>query len=90
MKTHKIKFLRSVIRDTNGAFFGITFTKKNGEQRHMCARIRVTAPLKGGKNNVAHINKYFTVYDVNKKDYRNVNLEEVSRFQFGNQRIIFS
>jgi hypothetical protein len=64
-----------LIRSTNGKF-QVQFIKKNGESRTMNARLGVSINLKGGKNKVqAKDRPYLTVYDLDKKEYRTVNLD---------------
>lgn len=78
MKQIKRAELRDLLLDTNGKMFSVKFIKKNGEDRHMVCRLNVTKHLKGGDQgyNPAEFN-LLTVWEanVNKWDYRNINLE---------------
>ena len=71
------------IRGTNGKFFSVIFTKKNGEVRHMVARTGVKSYLRGGSNRVSHLPHLMTVFDVQKLEYRNINLNTVSKIKCG-------
>lgn len=74
---YKRKVLRAAMEDTQGKFFTVKFTKKNGEERTMNARLGVKAPLKGGSNTTEHLDQYVTVYEGSKRNYRNVNLDTI-------------
>lgn len=80
---NKINLVREAIKETKGCIFSVDFIKKDKTLRNMQARIDVTAPLKGGVNTTAHIDKYYTVYDMKIQQYRNVNLEAVKRLKCG-------
>ena len=82
-QTLNSKAIKTLISLNEGKVFGVTFTKKDGTQRSMNARLGVTAPLKGGENNVAHIPKYLTAYDMQKGNYRNINTETVTELRMG-------
>ena len=74
-KLSKVKAI-SLINNTKGKFFTAEFIKKDGTPRKMVARTGVTKHLKGGKNNVVKdSNSYVSVYDVQKKGYRVINLD---------------
>jgi hypothetical protein len=74
---------RKQIEKTNGKFFRVVFTKKNGERRHMVARTGVKSYLRGGSSRVSHLPHLMTVFDVQKLEYRNINLDTVSDFKCG-------
>jgi len=67
-------------KELKGKFFTVVFTKKNGKLRKMNARLGVTKHLKGGSKsfNDADFN-YLTVFDLQKKAYRTVNLNTVKK-----------
>ena len=67
--------VRSMIDSTNGHVFGASFVKKSGEVRTMNCRIGVTSKLRGGKSTTAHKQNLVTVYDMNAKDYRCINID---------------
>ena len=66
----------SIIDNSNGRFFSVTFVKKDGSIRQMNARTGVTKYLKGGTCNVDQ-DKFFTVYDMQAKGYRSINKESI-------------
>lgn len=69
--------IRNAIRKTNGRFFSVRFIKANGESRKMVARLGVKRYLKGGESTTAHKDNLITVFDVQKREYRNINLTTV-------------
>ena len=67
---------------SNGKMFGVTFIKKDGSTRDMNCRLNVKKHLRGGGyNTVAHIPEYLTVYSMDAKGYRNVNLSTVKEIR---------
>lgn len=74
-----------LIRDTKGKFFTVTFTKKDGTTRVMNARLGVKAYLKGGELPYNPGAKgLIPVYDMQKRDYRMVNINTISNLKIGN------
>lgn len=77
MKVNRVN-LKSIIGETNGKFFTVVFTKKDGTERKMNCRLGVKSELKGGKNKVEAIDRpYLTVFDMHEHAYRTVNLSTV-------------
>lgn len=73
-KVSKTK-VESLIKSTNGRYFGATFIKKDGTKRVVNARLGVTKFLKGGVNKVVKAsNDYVTVFDRHKGQYITVNM----------------
>ena len=72
--------IKERIKETNGKFFSVTFTKKDGTTREMNCRLGVTKHLKGGTSNTAHKANLVTVYDLQAEGYRCINLDTVSAF----------
>lgn len=70
--------IRDLILSSNGKIFSVTFTKKDGSERHMVARLGVKSPLKGGDSTTAHLDYLITAFDMQKKAYRCINLSTVS------------
>jgi len=65
-------------------FVTVQFRKKNGEWRTMNGRFKVTKHLRGGTNKVvADWNAYKTIYDVQAKGYRTINLDTVTAVRAG-------
>lgn len=67
----------NLIKSTKGRIFTVTFIKANGELRTMNCRLGVTGHLRGGKSTTAHKSHLVTVYDMQAKGYRCVNLDTV-------------
>ena len=61
-----------VIRASNGQFFTVVFTKKDGTVRTLNGRIGVRKNLKN-TGTVRASDDYITVYDVHAGGYRSVN-----------------
>lgn len=79
---NKREMLRSLIKSTNGMFFSINFTKKNGEQRTLTVRDGVEShkvfPKGVGSNNQEHCSNLITLFDVQAGHYKSVNLDTVT------------
>ncbi len=69
--------LRNKIHSTNGKIFSTRFVKKDGSERKMVCRLGVKKHLKGGDSTTAHKQNLVTVFDLQKKAYRCINLETV-------------
>lgn len=83
--SNQVQTLRNQIEQTKGRFFTVKFVKKDGTIRTMLARTGVKKGLVGGVSGTAHIPKYFTVYDVNVRQYRNINTETMLSLKCGNK-----
>lgn len=58
--------------------FGVTFIKKNGDVRNMNCMLGVTKHLRGGEQSYDPAeHNLLTVFDVQKKDYRNINFAQL-------------
>lgn len=69
-----------LIQQTNGRIFGVGFTKKDGSHRDMVCRFGVTSHLKGGEQSYDPAEyDLVTVFDVQKKGYRMINKETITR-----------
>jgi hypothetical protein len=81
VETIKRSKVEAFLRDLKGAMFGIDYIKQNEEPRSLTGRLDV-APLKGGKNKVEALSRsYLTVFDVEARDYRTVNLDTATRIR---------
>lgn len=69
--------LGTMICETKGKIFRVTFVKKDGAIRDMVARVGVQGqdPLKTG--HAGPRNSYLNVYDMKKKGFRTINLDTV-------------
>jgi len=78
-----------IINLVGNKFFTISFVKKDGTLRKMNARLGVTKHLKGGKKsyNPDDFN-YLTVYDLQKKGYRTINLSTIKKVK-ANKEIMY-
>lgn len=74
----KANMVWRLIQKANGKFFSVTFEKKDGTLRKMVCRTGVKKHLKGGelKHNPAELG-HLVVFDVQKKEYRTINLNTV-------------
>jgi hypothetical protein len=72
---------KEIIEQTKGRFMTIKFVKKDATIRTMNCRLGVKKYLHGGKSNVDQ-NDYVTVYDLNAKGYRSVNLSTVQEIHY--------
>jgi hypothetical protein len=74
-----------LIKDTKGKFFTVTFTKKDGTERVMNARLGVKAYLKGGTLPYNPNDKgLIPVFDMKKGEYRMINANTISKLKIGN------
>lgn len=74
------------IRSTNGAIFGVEFTKKDGSLRKMTARTGVKSHLRGGESNTRHCPHLVTVFDTRIRQYRHINVDTVKTITMFGQR----
>jgi len=73
--------LASIVENSNGKIFRVSFVKKDGSVRHLIGRLGVTKCLKGGKKTVSE-DQYLTVYDLQKQGYRSVNKDSIIEVAF--------
>lgn len=68
------------IRQTDGKFFSVRFTKRTtGEPRHMTARLGVKKHLAGGEPAYNFDNKgLIPVYDIHAPGYRSIPIEGIT------------
>jgi hypothetical protein len=79
--------LYNILLNTKGKIFRATFIKRStGEVRHLVGRLGVTQYLKGGTMSYNPKDKgLLTVYDIQKKGYRMINIEGLQEVSFGGQ-----
>jgi hypothetical protein len=76
---------KQLIKDTKGKFFIATFTKKDGTERVMNARLGVKAYLKGGDLPYNPDEKgLIPVYDMKNSGYRMININTIKKLKIGN------
>lgn len=77
------------IKDTRGAFFTVTFIKKDGTTRVMNARFGVKKYLRGGELPYDPIAKgLLPVFDVKENGYRMINTKTIISARIGNEEYI--
>lgn len=69
------KEIKNLVGNT---IFSATFTKRDGSIRKMLCRLGVTKHLKGGQKKYDHEN-LLTVFSLDKKAYRTVNLDTLTQ-----------
>jgi hypothetical protein len=75
---------KRLIKDTKGKIFTATFTKKDGTERVMNARLGVKKYLKGGSLAYdAESKGLIPVYDMQLKGYRTINVNTISKLKIG-------
>lgn len=75
-----------IIEEVNdGNIFSVDFVKKSGELRHMVCRKQVKKHLKGGtlKYNPKE-KRLVCVFDMQKKDYRMIQLDKIKKIKIHN------
>ena len=83
MTTITSETAKQIIHDTNGKIFGVSFTKKDGSNREMTARLGVKKHLKGGERvyNPEDYNMLF-VFDTHKEGYRTIPFDRLLEVRF--------
>lgn len=76
-----------MIEQSNGRFFTVCFTKKDGSERVLNGRLGVTYALKGGECTLDR-SKFLIVYDMAKKSYRAVNRDSIQWVNFDGVRFV--
>ena len=82
---------KKLIKSTNGKIFHVDFTKKDGTNRCMIARLGVVTHLKGGTKRFKD-EKYnlITVFDMTKKAYRSLHLHRVNSLKINGKLYEFN
>lgn len=74
-KTLNAQEAANMIRESNGKFMTVTFTKRStGENRIMNCRTGVKKGVKGTGKRKAKKDGLITVYDMSKKGFRTINI----------------
>jgi len=82
------KNLKQFVDSTNGKIFSVQFRKRDGSMREMTCRTKVTKYLKGGESTVADKEHLATVYDVQAKGYRCINLDTVTKVKYAGEEYV--
>ncbi|MNE01351.1 hypothetical protein D3C80_937880 [compost metagenome] len=82
-----------MMRENGQKWLGVTFVKKDGSERTMTCHVRKVEGHQG-HNNAEHFEKYVTVVLAEKDDkgnpqFRNVNVETITRLAIGGRVIEF-
>lgn len=87
VKTKRIGKIKAaeLINDSKGRIFTATFIKKNGEERVMNCRKGVQKGVKGtGKSNTQSLG-IISVYDMQEKGFKKLNLQEVTALKINKE-----
>jgi hypothetical protein len=77
---------KKLILENRSSIFSVLFTKKDGSTRSMNARLNVKSKLKGGKLRYAPSDfNYIIAYDMNKNNYRTINVNTLERLKLNKQ-----
>lgn len=80
--------MQQVLRLTSdGRIFSVKFIKRDGSERFMVCRRGVRRYLTGGSPRKSH-RHLLTVYDLEKQDYRSVNLNTLLELNAGGKRFV--
>ena len=80
--------VEQIIKDSNGGFFTVVFTKLDGSERTLNGRLGVKKYVKNTGRGNNRTEKYITIYDVKANGYRFVNKETVKEIR--TRCIVFS
>jgi hypothetical protein len=82
--------IRNIISTAGNHIFSVKFVKKDGSIRDLTCRFGVHTPLKGGgESTTSHKNNLMTVWDVQARGYRCVNLDTVISAKIDGVEIVF-
>ncbi len=85
-KVHSTK-LSNLIYSKKNKIFSCVFIKKDGSVRNMNCRVGVKKGIKGtGKSRSNNYNSYLTVFDMNKGNYRMINLTTMLIINIGGKQ----
>jgi len=79
--------LKSILMNTKGKLFSVSFIKKNGELRNMVARLDVKSRAKNPNKKSTVEQKhlpYVLVFDFHKDSYKTVNYNTIQNIKFQN------
>lgn len=81
------ELMRTVIKDLAGnSIFSVDFTKKDGSARTMTCRLGVKSHLRGGELPFCPVEKgVLPVFDMQKGEYRMINLSTVTEIRANGQ-----
>jgi len=76
---------KSVIEGFGNKIFKVRFVKKDGAIREMSARLGVKSHLRGGRSTITDEHSSIVVFDMQKKEYRCINLDTLEEIKCGNK-----
>jgi hypothetical protein len=75
--------------EVKGNFFRACFVKKDGTMREITARFGVKKYLKGGELTYNPEERgYIVVFDVEKKEYRTINMEKLIYLRYNGKEVV--
>ena len=84
VKTIDRSKLEGFILNSKGKIFKCVFVKKDGTIRRMVCRLGVTKGVKGTGKPISNVsNSYMTVFDMQKDQFRVINLNTLINLQVG-------
>jgi len=87
---NNIEIVKNLIKSNGNKLFSVTFVKKDGSERTLTGRLGVSHGRVKGLPTTAAIEKYIVVYDVVKREYRNVNIETVKTVSMAGMKVSFN
>jgi hypothetical protein len=79
--------LKTCVINQCGKFVSVDYKKLDGETRTLTGRLGVTSYLRGGENKVQSDERpYMTMFDIQLRQYRTVNLSSVSEMRASGKR----
>ena len=87
---NNIEIIKNLIKSNGQKIFAVTFVKKDGSERTLTGRLGVSHGRVKGLPTTAAIEKYLVVYDVVKREYRNVNIETVKTVSMAGMKVSFN
>jgi hypothetical protein len=85
----KREFVTNLLENQHGKFFTVEFVGVNGDFHKINGRLHVAKFSHGGKNPANGKPHLVTAFNVQKMQYRNINLDGVTKIHAGNQEYIF-
>lgn len=83
--------IQSFKNEVKGNFFRACFVKKDGTIREMTARFGVKKHLKGGELSYNPEERgYIVVFDVEKEQYRTINMEKLIFLRYNGKEVVGS
>jgi len=79
--------VKTKIKNQGNKIFSAEFSKTDGTTRKVVARLGVKSHLRGGENKVVRDDRsYMTVFDMQKQEYRTLNLRTIKEIKIDGER----